>query len=575
MKLSLLNIFEILGALGFFIYGMKVMSEGIQKVAGEQMRQVLSTIASNRFVGVFIGFLLTSVVQSSSATTVMIVSFVNAELLSLTESIGIIMGANIGTTVTAWLISIFGFKVKIITFTLPIIAIGFPMLFSSNNAIKSWAEVLIGFALLFMGLDALKSHMPDLTENQLNFLNEYTDLGRISVLFFVFIGTIITILVQSSSASMALTFVLCNQGVIPFEIAAAMILGENIGTTITANLSALVASTEAKQTARAHFIFNTVGVTWMIIVFPFFTNLIKTYTPFLVAIVEDSITNLYNTPVLGTENYTIILFALSIFHTSFNLINTLLLIGFVPYIAKLAKKMTRGDKQKDREFQIDFIGNTFFNTLSEVSLLEAKKEITKFGKIIQKMSFNAQKAINEVNKKTRKKNLAKIKAYEILTDKLEIAIANFLTKTSQDNLSIHSSTDIRAMLSTINNLERIGDLFKGIALIITKKYEEKLWFSNPQKERLNNMFEKVHHALTIMLENLDSVYHQVDKSKAVQAEEDINILRNQLKREYLNLIQQKQTEDLKTAMAYYDICSTCERIGDHIINITEGIIGEI
>ena len=260
-----MQVLELVGALGFFIYGMKEMSDGIQKVAGSKMRDILRVMTSNRFLGVFTGFLVTALVQSSSASTVMIVSFVNAGLLSLVESIGVIMGANIGTTITAWLISILGFKVKISALALPIIAIGFPMMFSSRTIFKSWAQVLIGFALLFMGLDALKGAVPDLKSNPeiLAFLSNYADMAYFSTLIFIAVGTILTLVVQSSSAAMALTLVMCFEGWIPFELAAAMVLGENIGTTITANLAALVGNVHAKRAAGAHFVFNIFGVIWM------------------------------------------------------------------------------------------------------------------------------------------------------------------------------------------------------------------------------------------------------------------------------------------------------------------------
>ncbi|HIE73449.1 MAG TPA: Na/Pi cotransporter family protein, partial [Flavobacteriales bacterium] len=279
MEFGIIELLTLIGALGFFIYGMKVMSDGIQKVAGSKMRSILSKMTSNRFLGITTGFILTALLQSSSATTVMIVSFVNAGLLSLVESIGVIMGANIGTTITAWLISLLGFKVKISSIALPIIAIGFPMMFSSKSNIKAWAEVLIGFALLFMGLDALKESVPNLKENAefLSFLSSYADMGTISLLIFIGVGTILTLVVQSSSAAMALTLVMCYEGYIPFELAAAMVLGENIGTTITANLAALVGNVHAKRAARAHFIFNIFGVIWMIFAFQFFINSIDSY----------------------------------------------------------------------------------------------------------------------------------------------------------------------------------------------------------------------------------------------------------------------------------------------------------
>ena len=323
----------IIGALGFFIYGMKVMSDGIQKVAGSKMRNILSSMTSNRFLGVTTGFLITALLQSSSATTVMTVSFVNAGLLSLVESIGVIMGANIGTTITAWLISILGFKIKISAIALPIIAVGFPLMFSKKSNIKAWAEVLIGFALLFMGLDELKHAVPDLKQNPgfLSFLADYADKGFISTIIFIGVGTILTLVVQSSSAAMALTLVMCFEGYIPFQLAAAMVLGENIGTTITANLAALVANVHAKRAARAHFIFNVFGVIWMVIAFPFVIELIDKYMTIYMGM----------SPLNPEDKSATVPLGLSIFHTTFNIVNVLLLVGFVPFMAKTATRLVK------------------------------------------------------------------------------------------------------------------------------------------------------------------------------------------------------------------------------------------
>ena len=340
MKFGLLEFLTLVGALGFFIFGMKIMSEGIQKVAGSRMRQILGAMTRNRFAGVATGFLITGLVQSSSATTVMVVSFVNAGLLTLVESIGVIMGANIGTTITAWLIAIVGFKVKISALSLPIIAIGFPFLFMSSNRAKAWGETLVGFALLFLGLEALKTAVPDLRSNPevLEFLTNFTGYGVLSTISFILIGTVITVVVQSSSAAMALTLVAANSGWIPFEMAAAMVLGENIGTTITANLAALIGNVHAKRAARAHFVFNIFGVIWMILAFPYFLEGINYYMQ-----------TTQGVSPLSPGMYASIPIALSIFHTTFNIINVLALIGFVPLIERLVKKMVPS-KGEDEEF---------------------------------------------------------------------------------------------------------------------------------------------------------------------------------------------------------------------------------
>ena len=563
MKFGIYEILQLIGALGFFIYGMKVMSEGIQKVAGSKMRQILSAMTSNRFKGVLTGFTLTSLVQSSSATTVMVVSFVNAGLLSLIESIGVIMGANIGTTITAWLISIIGFKVNIAKVALPIIAFGFPLLFMSKSKIKAWGEVLIGFALLFIGLSELKNSVPDLGANPeaLEFLTRYTDMGLLSVLLFVGIGTVLTVIVQSSSASMALTLVMANQGWIPFELAAAMVLGENIGTTITANLAAMIGNIHAKRAARAHFIFNVFGVVWMIIVFKFFLRGIDSY--------------LYSTQgvsPLDPTQYESIPIALSVFHTSFNIINTLLLVWFAKFIAKTVTKMvpSKGD---DEEFHLEHIGLNMIQT-PDISILEARKEIAKFGGIVSRMSGFAQKLISKKKNKKVNEAIGRIKKYEEITDRVEIEIANFLSKVSQGNLSEASSQKIRDLLSINNDLERIGDIFYQMSLAVSNKQEEKLWFTEQQTLGLEAMFKLLDKAFAIMVKNLNSNYGSVTITEALEVERQINAKRNDLKRKHLKKITDGEY-DIRSGMIYSELFNQIERIGDHIISVSEAITGEV
>ena len=509
MEFGIYELFTLIGALGFFIYGMKVMSDGIQKVAGSKMRGILSKMTSNRFLGVATGFLITALLQSSSATTVMIVSFVNAGLLTLVESIGVIMGANVGTTITAWLISLLGFKVKISAIALPIIAIGMPMMFSSNRKMKSWAEVLIGFALLFMGLDHLKGAVPDLQANSefLSFLANYANMGIYSTLMFIGVGTMLTLIVQSSSAAMAITLIMCNMGYIPFELAAAMVLGENIGTTITANVAAVVGNVHAKRAAKAHFIFNIFGVIWMIIAFSYFItsidgfmqnnkgfiqNLVEsnakteslgdemifnctdtatiswitankglTITEYKTAknsylIVNDDFANLIassdNEEILNWSNNNSEIAAsiatikdvttsplnnakavpigLSIFHTLFNIINLLLLVWFVPLISRIVIKMQPSKGDVDEEFHLEHIGSGLMQT-SELSVLEAKKEVSKFGRISSKLFKMIPELMTETDNKKFNNLMSRIKKYEDITDRMEVEIADYLAKASQ------------------------------------------------------------------------------------------------------------------------------------------------
>jgi len=574
MTYGFIDLISLLGALGFFIYGMKVMSEGIQKVAGSKMRKILGAMTSNRFKGVFTGFLLTALVQSSSATTVMVVSFVNAGLLNLTESIGVIMGANIGTTVTAWIISLIGFKVKISAYALPIIAIGAPLLFASKSKPRAWGEVLIGFALLFMGLSALKGAVPDLKSNPeiLEFLQHYADMGYLSILLFVGIGTVVTLVVQSSSAAMAVTLIMANQGWIPFDLAAAMVLGENIGTTITANLAALIANVHAKRAARAHFIFNIAGVIWMLILF----------TPFLHGI-SSYLEATTGTPTILPENVAAnsdegmaiamaIPIGLSLFHTLFNIINTTIMVAFVPQIAKLVTKMvpSKGD---DDEFHLEFIGMNIMPT-PEISILEARKEIAKFAMITSKMSEFTHVLITKKQHKSRKKMMDKMKKYEEITDRMEVEIATFLAKVAEGNISEESSFKIRALLSNINDMERIGDIFYQISLTIERQLELEQWFSEDQINNLVKIYGLLDEALNIMRLNLNSDYSKVTINEALNKEREINAMRNELRRDYLKKVE-KGEYHVKDALYYIELISGCEKVGDHVINVSEGIIGQI
>ena len=564
MEFGIIELLTLIGALGFFIYGMKVMSDGIQKVAGSKMRSILSKMTSNRFLGITTGFILTALLQSSSATTVMIVSFVNAGLLSLVESIGVIMGANIGTTVTAWLISLLGFKVKIASIALPIIAIGFPMMFSSKSNIKSWAEVLIGFALLFMGLDALKESVPNLKENTefLSFLSSYANMGIISTLIFIGVGTILTLVVQSSSAAMALTLVMCYEGYIPFELAAAMVLGENIGTTITANLAALVGNVHAKRAARAHFIFNIFGVIWMIFAFQFFINSIDSYM----------ISNMDLSPVSSVGESVAVPIGLSIFHTTFNILNVLLLVWFVPLISRTVIRMQPSKGETDEEFHLEHIGGGLMQT-AELSVLEAQKEVIKFGKITSKLYNMILELRKETDSRKFNKLMERIKKYEDITDRMEVEIADYLAKAAQGEMSDSASFKVRSMISIINDMERIGDICYQMSISIERKKERKAEFTAESKKSIEGLLNEVQKALDIMNNNLNSEYSQVTLTEANNAEININNMRNKLRKSYLQKIE-KGEMPIQTGMIYNNLIHSLEKIGDHIFNITEAIVGD-
>ena len=560
-----MQVLELVGALGFFIYGMKEMSDGIQKVAGSKMRDILRVMTSNRFLGVFTGFLVTALVQSSSASTVMIVSFVNAGLLSLVESIGVIMGANIGTTITAWLISILGFKVKISALALPIIAIGFPMMFSSRTIFKSWAQVLIGFALLFMGLDALKGAVPDLKSNPeiLAFLSNYADMAYFSTLIFIAVGTILTLVVQSSSAAMALTLVMCFEGWIPFELAAAMVLGENIGTTITANLAALVGNVHAKRAAGAHFVFNIFGVIWMFIALPFFLKGIGWYMNTYMGMHPFG-----SDPLYDPEHIPI---ALSIFHSTFNILNVAMLIGFVPFIAKVVERLIKS-KGDDEDFTLEFIGRGLVQT-PEISLAEAENEIHKFGKLNIKGVQKISDLIEETEAKKQKKLLDKIKEYEDHTDLIELKVAEFLMELSRNPLSTESSRKVQSYLSVVNHMESIGDIYYQMSKSIERKIDKKIWFEESHREALREMKSLVDKSMELMMSNLKLSPSEISLEEAIEVESLINEKRDKFRSKNFKNIE-KDKVSLEAGLIYMDLISGYEKIADNVIHISQALRGD-
>lgn len=559
MNFGIIDLLKLVGSLGVFLYGMKIMSESLQKVAGDKMRSILSAMTSNRFLGVLTGILITAVIQSSSATTVMIVSFVNAGLLSLVQSVGVIMGANIGTTFTAWLISILGFKVKISAFALPLIGISFPLLFSSNNKRKSWGELIIGFALVFMGLDFLKEAVPDIKNNPevLAFLAKYAGNGIWSVLLFLSIGTILTIIIQSSSATMALTLVMCNNGWISFDIAAAMVLGENIGTTITANLASVVANISAKRASRIHLLFNLFGVFWVVLIFNFFLKGI------------DSLMLGWGlkSPFEHVESVPI---ALSLFHTVFNLLNVIILIGFAPLLVKVSERLVRAkDDEDEEEFHLQHIGFSSFST-SELALLQAKQEIEVYAERVHKMHRKVKDLLLETKSKKNDKKFSKIEKFELANDATEVEIATFLTKLTESDLSNVSIARIQAMLKVINEIESISDANYNLAKTIVRKFNKKIIFSEEIYSNLDKMFDLLEEAFLVMIENIKSGYNKLDLSKALLVESQINALRDKLKKQHLRAIE-SQEYDYMTGIIYNDMFCECERLGDYIINVSEAI----
>lgn len=523
------------------------------------MRSILSAMTSNRFFGVLTGFFVTTVVQSSSATTVMVVGFVNAGLITLKESIGVIMGANIGTTVTGWIITIFGFKMSISDYSLPMIAIGLPLIFSKVASRRSWGEFLVGFALLFLGLDFLKGSVPNINENPeiLSFVQSFMGLGFGSTLIFLAIGTLLTVVIQSSSATMALTFVMVNQGWISFEMAAAMVLGENIGTTITANIAASVGNLSAKRAARVHLLFNVLGIIWMLLVFRQFTGAIDHF-----------VTN--HQGVSPSESPAAIPTALAIFHTAFNVLNVLLFVWFTPLLEKIVVRMIpQRDKDSEEEFRLKFITTGMLST-PELSLLQAKKEVQFFAKHTIKMFGFFRKLIDEKSDKKFNKLFTKIQKYEGICDNVEVEITNYLSQVSQYKMSETGQRRMRSMLKLVGDLESVGDCNFNLARTVNRMREKKITFNQEAMDKLELMFNLVEEALEEMRSNLNMDETAVNLNKAIQLEKRVNNYRSQLKAEHLDNLA-KEVYSYEAGILFNDLFSECEKLADYVINVSEAL----
>ena len=558
----LFKVLTLLGSLGLFLYGMTLMSGALQKVAGDKLRSFLAAMTSNSVKRIFTGLLITAIIQSSSATTVMVVSFVNAGLLSLVQSIGVIMGANIGTTFTAWLIALLGFKADIAVLSIPLIGVGFAFMMCKAKRKKSIGELLIGFALLFLGLSYLKSSVPDLksTPEVLEFLQQWTNFGFLSVLIFVAIGTVLTIVLQSSSATMALTLVMCNNGWIPFEMGAALVLGENIGTTITANIAASVANVSGKRAARAHSVFNLFGVLWVLILFH----------PFLLLVSKIIVAFGCDNPLLPGASSDSMLYAVALVHTLFNVINTLILVWFTPQIVRLVKYMIKSPKEEE-VFRLQYIQGGMLST-AELSLGQANDEIIHFADICRRQFVYARAAINAENAEQFDPIYKKLEHYEQITDKIEFEIAKYLNNISEGDLSEESGRRIQAMYKIISELESIGDSGFNIARVLQRRNIHNKSFDANMVKKLNYMMDLLDKGFEVMISNLNMGYVSISNiSNAQDVEQDINEYRNNLKEEHL-LNLENNTYGYLTGTYYMDLVSECEHVGDFMINISEAII---
>ncbi len=554
MEYSFYDFLKLIGSLGLFLYGMKIMSEGLQKVAGDRLRSILTAMTTNRVTGVLTGVLITALIQSSSATTVMVVSFVNAGLLTLAESISVIMGANIGTTVTAWIISIFGFKVDMAAFALPLLAIALPLIFSGKSNRKSIGEFIFGFSFLFMGLSYLKANAPDLNANpeMLAFVQNYTDMGFFSILLFLFIGTILTMIVQASAATMAITLIMCANGWISLELGAALVLGENIGTTITANLAALTANTQAKRAASAHFVFNVFGVIWVLIIFHPFMELVNW--------VVDTFFQSNNPEVA-------ISYKLSAFHSIFNICNVCILIWGVKLIERTVCALIH-PKEEDEEPRLRFITGGMLST-AELSILQARKEIHLFAERTHRMFGMVQDLMHTEKDDDFNKLFSRVEKYENISDNMELEIANYLNQVSEGRLSSESKLQIRAMLREVTEIESIGDSCYNLARTINRKRQTNQDFTEKQYEHIHFMMKLTDDALAQMIVVVEKPEHQsIDINKSFNIENEINNYRNQLKNQNILDVNNKEY-DYQMGVYYMDIIAECEKLGDYVVNVVE------
>ena len=554
MEYSFYDFLKLIGSLGLFLYGMKIMSEGLQKVAGDRLRSILTAMTTNRVTGVLTGVLITALIQSSSATTVMVVSFVNAGLLTLAESISVIMGANIGTTVTAWIISIFGFKVDMAAFALPLLAIALPLIFSGKSNRKSVGEFIFGFSFLFMGLSYLKANAPDLNANpeMLAFVQNYTDMGFFSILLFLFIGTILTMIVQASAATMAITLIMCANGWISLELGAALVLGENIGTTLTANLAALTANTQAKRAALAHFVFNVFGVIWVLIIFHPFMQMVNW--------VVDTFFQSSNPEVA-------ISYKLSAFHSIFNICNVCILIWGVKLIERTVCALIH-PKEEDEEPRLRFITGGMLST-AELSILQARKEIHLFAERTHRMFGMVQDLLHTEKDDDFNKVFSRIEKYENISDNMELEIANYLNQVSEGRLSSESKLQIRAMLREVTEIESIGDSCYNLARTINRKRQTNQDFTEKQYEHIHFMMKLTDDALAQMIVVVEKPEHQsIDINKSFNIENEINNYRNQLKNQNILDVNNKEY-DYQMGVYYMDIIAECEKLGDYVVNVVE------
>ena len=569
----LLQILTLLGAVTLFLFGLSLLSGGLQKVAGDGLRSFLASMTSNPFKQILTGIGVTAAIQSSTATTILVVSFVNAGLLVLGQAIGVIMGANIGTTVTSWIMAVFGFSFNMADFAFPLFLVGFFLRSNKKQRYKDIGEIIIGFCLFFIGFAQLRTTAAVLiTPERLGFVQAWTELGGWSVIIFLLISIVLTVCFQSSAATMAIIMILVTTGIIPFRLAAAMILGENIGTTIAANIAASVGNLAAKRTALSHTVFNLFGVCWVLAIFPLFLKLVG-HIVTLFGLPDPNtadLTDVSNAEAISTS----LLYSVCTMHTLFNVTNVLVLVWFIPQIEKLVTAIFPNKEGEENVFRLRYISGGPLST-AELSLEEANKEIMNFGRICYKGFGYIRDAINEKDPDRFEEARAKLVKYEEITDNIEREIASYLNEVSRDDLSERSSMRIKGMYKIIGEMESLGDSGESISRMLQRAHAHGKFFDSELISRLNRMLDTVDEAYQAMIENLNAPYGTLkDITNAEHAEDHINQCRNTLREEHIVNIEENPDYNYQTGVFYIDIVSELEKIGDFIINISQAKIKE-
>ena len=580
---TILNVLSVLGGLAMFLYGMALMSDGLQKSAGDRLRAFMAKMTSNAFKRVLTGTVVTCLVQSSSATTIMVVSFVNAGLLTLGNAIGVIMGANIGTTLTAWITSL-GFSVNIALFAVPMMAFGFILHSSKKASLKNVGQFLMGFAVMYVGLTFMKDCSNEILgqyqTGMMNFFGSINGFGFGSIILFLIAGAVLTIVLQASSATMAITMLLAASGLIDFKLAVAMVLGENIGTTITANIAAAVANTSAKRAARAHTIFNIIGVIWVLAVFGPIVKLICVimegldfYNPMAASAHLAAIaTGAESADVEMVEMYkNSLLYGIAMLHTLFNVTNTLVLIWFTPLIEKAVVWLVKEPKGETEVYRLKYISGGPLHT-AELSLQEAKLELIHFAEICRNGFGYVREAINEQDPQKFDELNDKLIKYEEITDRIEYEIATYLNEVSKNEISVEASEQVKAMYKMIGEMESLGDSGEAIGRILKRKNVHSKVFDKTILDRLNKMMDLVLKAYDVMIENLKKE-HLKDIVNAENCEYNINECRNYLREEHIVNIESDSYNYL-TGVYYMDVLAELEKVGDFLINISQAAVGK-